>query len=85
MKLSTALIASVAAVDVKTLINQKDDDRKVPDRHPLQRLWRLYQFSEEIIQVRVLVLKLIFTRLLDSFLPIINEGRISRQNQRAHR
>ena len=53
MKLSTALIVSVAAVDVKTLINQKDDDRKVPDRHPLQRLWRLYQFSEEIIQVRV--------------------------------
>ena len=84
MKLSTALIASVAAVDVKTLINQKDDDRKVPDRHPLQRLWRLYQFSEEIIQVRVLVLKLRLTRFLDSFLPIINESRISRQNQRAH-
>ena len=53
MKLSTALIASVAAIDVKTLMNQNDDDRKVPDRHPLQRLWRLYQFSEEIIQVRI--------------------------------
>merc|ERR1712113_726900 len=50
MKLSTALIASVAAIDVKTLVNQSDDDRKVPHRHPLQRLWRLYQFSEEIIQ-----------------------------------
>jgi len=50
MKLSTALIASVAAIDVKTLVNQNDDDRKVPHRHPLQRLWRLYQFSEEIIQ-----------------------------------
>ena len=54
MKLSTALIASVAAIDVKTLMNQNDDDRKVPDRHPLQRLWRLYQFSEEIIQVRII-------------------------------
>ena len=53
MKLSTGLIASVAAIDVKTLMNQNDDDRKVPDRHPLQRLWRLYQFSEEIIQVRI--------------------------------
>lgn len=50
MKLSTAVIASVAAIDVKTLMNQNDDDRKVPHRHPLQRLWRLYQFSEEIIQ-----------------------------------
>merc|ERR1712113_476880 len=50
MKLSTALIASVAAIDVKTLVNQSDDDHKVPHRHPLQRLWRLYQFSEEIIQ-----------------------------------
>ena len=57
MKLSTALIASVAAIDVKTLVNQNDDDRKVPHRHPLQRLWRLYQFSEEIIQVRILLLK----------------------------
>lgn len=27
----------------------KNSDRKVPPRHPLQRLWRLYQFSEEII------------------------------------
>jgi len=54
MKLSTGLIASVAAIDVKTLMNQNDDDRKVPSRHPLQRLWRLYQFSEEIIQVRII-------------------------------
>jgi len=30
---------------------QKNSDRKVPPRHPLQRLWRLYQFSEEIIQL----------------------------------
>jgi len=29
----------------------KNSDRKVPPRHPLQRLWRLYQFSEEIIQL----------------------------------
>jgi len=50
MKLSSVLIASIAAADVKTLVNQNDDDRKVPHRHPLQRLWRLYQFSEEIIQ-----------------------------------
>lgn len=50
MKLSTALIATAAAIDVKTLVSQNDDDRKVPHRHPLQRLWRLYQFSEEIIQ-----------------------------------
>ena len=54
MKLSTALIASVAAIDVKTLVNQNDEDRKVPHRHPLQRLWRLYQFSEEIIQVKII-------------------------------
>lgn len=53
MKLSTGLIASVAAIDVKTLMNQNDDDRKVPSRHPLQRLWRLYQFSEEIIQTHI--------------------------------
>jgi len=50
MKLSVSLISAVAAIDVKTLVDQSDDDRKVPDRHPLQRLWRLYQFSEEIIQ-----------------------------------
>ena len=54
MKLSTALIASVAAIDVKTLMNQIEDDRKVPNRHPLQRLWRLYQFSEQIIQVKII-------------------------------
>ena len=53
MKLSTTLIATAAAIDVKTLVSQSEDDRKVPDRHPLQRLWRLYQFSEEIIQVRL--------------------------------
>ena len=53
MKLSTALIASVAAIDVKTLVNQNEDDKKVPHRHPLQRLWRLYQFSEEFIMVRI--------------------------------
>ena len=53
MKLSTALIASVAAVDVNTLISQNEEDKKVPHRNPLQRLWRLYQFSEEIIQVRI--------------------------------
>ena len=53
MKLSTALIASVAAIDVKTLVNQNEDDKKVPHRHPLQRLWRLYQFSEEFIMVRL--------------------------------
>ena len=53
MKLSTVLIASIAAADVKTLVNQNDADKKVPPRHPLQRLWRLYQFSEEIIQVKL--------------------------------
>jgi len=59
MKLSTALIATAAAIDVKTLVSQNDDDRKVPHRHPLQRLWRLYQFSEEIIQVRLLTILMI--------------------------
>ena len=29
MKLSTALIATAAAIDVKTLVSQNDDDRKV--------------------------------------------------------
>ena len=33
------------------LAGAKNSDRKVPPRHPLQRLWRLYQFSEEIIQL----------------------------------
>ena len=28
---------------------QNTGDRKVPDRHPLQRLFRLYQFSEETV------------------------------------
>ena len=86
MKLSTALIASVAAIDVKTLVNQNDDDRKVPHRHPLQRLWRLYQFSEEIIQVRILVLKnqKILFSLLDSLLRIWYESRQTRQIERPH-
>ena len=71
MKLSTVLIASIAAADVKTLVNQSDDDRKVPHRHPLQRLWRLYQFSEEIIQVRNVVSLLKTNSLfLDSLLPV---------------
>ena len=68
MKLSTALIASVAAVDVNTLISQNDEDKKVPHRNPLQRLWRLYQFSEEIIQVRILILNSRLTQLLGTFL-----------------
>ena len=38
MKLSVALIAAVAA-----------DDKKVPPRHPLQRLNRLTEFSAEIL------------------------------------
>ena len=86
MKLSTALIASVAAIDVKTLVNQNDDDRKVPHRHPLQRLWRLYQFSEEIIQVRILVLKnqKILFSLLDSLLRIWYESWQTRQIERPH-
>ena len=53
MKLSSFLLASIASVEsakVKTLLNRPEEDRKVPHRHPLQRLWRLYQFSEEIIQ-----------------------------------
>ena len=63
MKLSVSLISAVAAIDVKTLVDQSDDDRKVPHRHPLQRLWRLYQFSEEIIQVFKTVLR--FYKLYD--------------------
>ena len=53
MKLSSFLVVSIAAVEstqVKTLLNRPEEDRKVPPRHPLQRLWRLYQYSEEIIQ-----------------------------------
>ena len=51
MKLSTAVLFSVVAADVQTLVGQVEEDKKVPNRHPLQRLWRLYQFSEEITQV----------------------------------
>ena len=53
MKLSSFLVVSIAAVEstqIKTLLNRPEEDRKVPPRHPLQRLWRLYQYSEEIIQ-----------------------------------
>ena len=53
MKLSTSIVifgSAVTADKVKTLFGLPDEDRKVPPRHPLQRLWRLYQFSEEIIQ-----------------------------------
>ena len=40
MKLSSALIVATYA---------QDDDKKVPPRHPLQRLERLVEFSEEIM------------------------------------
>ena len=53
MKLSSFLVVSIAAVEstqIKTLLNRPEEDRKIPPRHPLQRLWRLYQYSEEIIQ-----------------------------------
>ena len=50
MKLSIFLLSALSAAEVKTLMGQPEEDRKVPNRHPLQRLWRLYQFSEEIIQ-----------------------------------
>merc|ERR1712227_898445 len=53
MKLSSFALASIATVEsaqVKTLLNRPEEDKKVPHRHPLQRLWRLYQFTEEIIQ-----------------------------------
>ena len=53
MKVSSSIVilgSAVSAGQVKTLIEKPDEDRKVPHRHPLQRLWRLYQFSEEIIQ-----------------------------------
>jgi len=68
MKLSSFLLASIASVEsqkVKTLLNRPEEDRKVPHRHPLQRLWRLYQFSEEIIQ----------THFYDSDMP---EGKLDR-------
>ena len=68
MKLSSFLLASIATVEgqkVKTLLNRPEEDRKVPHRHPLQRLWRLYQFSEEIIQ----------THFYDSDMP---EGKLDR-------
>jgi len=50
MKLTSSVLFAVAAADVNTLIEQFDGDKKVPHRHPLQRIWRLYQFSEEIVQ-----------------------------------
>ena len=50
MKLSILLLSALNAAEVKTLVSRPEEDRKVPHRHPLQRLWRLYQFSEEIIQ-----------------------------------
>merc|ERR1712157_546617 len=48
MKLSSTILFGVAAANIETLY--ENEDKKVPPRHPLQRLWRLYQFSEEIIQ-----------------------------------
>lgn len=45
MKLESYLLA------LSMVAGKKNGDRKVPPRHPLQRLWRLYQFSEEIIQL----------------------------------
>ena len=53
MKVSSSIVilsGLASAGQVKTLVEKPDEDRKVPNRHPLQRLWRLYQFSEEIIQ-----------------------------------
>ena len=48
MKLATVLaLTAQAQIDGDRKIG--NGDRKVPSRHPLQRLWRLYQFSEEII------------------------------------
>merc|ERR1712187_579822 len=48
MKLSSSILFGVATANITTLF--ENEDKKVPPRHPLQRLWRLYQFSEEIIQ-----------------------------------
>ena len=43
-KSSLVLSATVVqAAKIKTLIERPEDDRRVPHRHPLQRLWRLYQ------------------------------------------
>ena len=53
MKISSLFIlvgVNGGSTQVKTMFERPDEDRKVPERHPLQRLWRLYQFSEEIIQ-----------------------------------
>ena len=48
MKLATVLALTASAqIDGDRIVG--GGDRKVPHRHPLQRLWRLYQFSEEII------------------------------------
>ena len=41
MKLSSAVIVAVATA--------QNDEKKVPPRHPLQRLNRLTQFAEEIM------------------------------------
>lgn len=53
MKLKTATLLALTATANNDVTGDRkvggDGDRKVPKRHPLQRLWRLYQFSEEII------------------------------------
>ena len=41
MKLSSAVIVAVATA--------QNDEKKVPPRHPMQRLKRLTEFSEEIL------------------------------------
>jgi hypothetical protein len=46
MKINSVTLALVLSVGDA---QPNTGDRKVPKRHPLQRLWRLYQFSEEII------------------------------------
>jgi len=46
MKINSVTLALVLSVGDA---QPNSGDRKVPKRHPLQRLWRLYQFSEEII------------------------------------
>ena len=42
MKLGSATLLAIANAQI-------DDERKVPPRHPLQRLDRLVQFSEELL------------------------------------
>ena len=74
MKISTILLAGFASAD----------EKKVPPRHPIQRLNRLVQFTEEILDSGH------FSNMSDKFIPIwknkfeTNAKRMERNFQRGN-